>query len=136
MISKRQLILSSSNKCQLYFSFIAVVVICTVTSHILLGPVLIYKKKKLKRLTHPQVLEEGYNNVSSNINLANGIFNVAIIGCFVVVGSTVMLVDWKGNAFVPVLSWYMMAGSMINVIIPTKLIMKSEIRKHIKTHLF
>ncbi len=117
------------------FSFTGFVVVCTVTSHVLVGPVVIYKKRELKQSANPEASGGRYNNVRSNANLSNGMINIAIVSCFILVGSMVSLVDWKENAFVPVLSWYMMGSIMVSIIFPAKLIRKPEIRQHIKAHL-
>ncbi len=118
------------------YSFIGFIVGCTALNHILLGPVVLYRKRKLKKIDQRKVSEEKYNNARSNADLANGIINVAFVVCFIVSVSILMLVDWKDNAFIPALLGFIIPGFMGNVMFPTKLIvMKSEIRNHIKAHL-
>ncbi len=119
-----------------FFSFIKAAITCTVASHVLAGPVLLYKKREFKNLQQPDNPRDQYNNVSSNENLANGVFNVAIVACFIVVGSTLLLVDWKDNAFMPALLSFLVTSFISNVIIPFKLLMKAEIRRHAKANIF
>ena len=118
------------------FSFIKAAITCTVASHVLAGPVLLYKKREFENLQQADNPGDQYNNVSSNVNLANWVFNVAIVACFIVVGSTGLLVDWKDNAFIPALFSFMLTSFIINVIIPFELLMKVEIRRHAKANIF
>ncbi len=48
-------------------------VIVTTIIHIILGPVFIYKKTKMKQKDQAQASSGKYNNINSNADLANGI---------------------------------------------------------------
>ena len=76
-----------------------------------------------------------YNNIKSNVDLANGLINVMAMVCFIACLS-IVLYDFKQDLVVPSLLGYLIPMFVINVAVPFKIIQsKPEVRNHIKAHM-
>ncbi len=105
----------------------------TIIIHGVCGIPLLYKKKLLNKIKVDKPINgqgPARYNTRTNVDLANGLVNVATIACFT---TFLAFNDWKEDIVVASLLTFLVPLSVVNVIVPLKLVLsKPDIRNHLK----